>query len=167
MYSRPKYIVINTGPLLALIAAFNSLDLLRKCFDHIIVPLEVSDEILNGKKDFGKAVFQNVRFLEIQKSYCNTGSLLWNVLDKGEASVIQTALDRKVNLVCIDEAVGRRYARLNKLALTGSCGIILFAKKNNLISNISDPLKKMKDHGIWLSKTLLENMRTFSGDDIV
>ena len=57
----------------------------------------------------------------------------------GEAAVIQLALEENIQTVCIDEAVGRRIARLNNLSLTGLIGILLRAKISGypLLSNAS------------------------------
>lgn len=40
-----------------------------------------------------------------------------------QPAVIQLALDKGIQTVCIDETVGRKIARLNNLTLTGSIGI--------------------------------------------
>ena len=67
-----------------------------------------------------------------------------NTLDRGEASVIQTALDLDIALVAIDEVVGRRAARLAGLQITGSIGILLKARKQGLIHNRSDCLTRLR-----------------------
>jgi predicted nucleic acid-binding protein len=66
---------------------------------------------------------------------CAIAPYLLNTLDRGEASVIQTALDRHIPLVAIDEVVGRRVARLAGLDVTGS---------------IADSIARLRAHGIWL-----------------
>jgi len=53
---------------------------------------------------------------------------LRNSLDLGEAAVIQLALQHGIPLVAIDETVGRRFARLSGLTVTGAIGILLRAK---------------------------------------
>ena len=74
-----------------------------------------------------------------------------NTLDRGEASVIQTALDLDIALVAIDEVVERRAARLAGLQITGSIGILLKARKQGLIHSMSDCFTRLRAHGIWLS----------------
>lgn len=78
--------------------------------------------------------------------------LLENVLDRGEASVIQLALDLQIPMVCIDETAGRRIARLCGLKLTGSVGILVRAKKEKRLSSVTEALNKMEMKGIWLSE---------------
>lgn len=49
-----KSVVIDTGPILSIIAAFGSLEVLSKLYKKVLVPLEVCDEILaGGPKSFG------------------------------------------------------------------------------------------------------------------
>lgn len=78
--------------------------------------------------------------------------LLRNSLDRGEAAVIQLALDQKVGTVCIDETAGRRIAKLSNLHVTGSIGILLRAKKEGIPIVIRDAIARMKEQGIWLGE---------------
>jgi len=41
-------IVINTGPILALIAGYGDLSLLERLYRHVLVPFEVRQEIMAG-----------------------------------------------------------------------------------------------------------------------
>jgi len=46
MLKMRKTIVINTGPLIALVAGFGDLSILQKIYDRVIVPYEVTKEML-------------------------------------------------------------------------------------------------------------------------
>jgi len=81
-------------------------------------------------------------------------TFLKNSLDKGEAAVIQTAVNNHIETVCIDEVVGRRIARLHNLKLTGSFGIIIKAKKMGVEINIEKWISNMRKHRIWISQRL-------------
>ncbi|MFZ3158113.1 MAG: DUF3368 domain-containing protein [Smithella sp.] len=80
---------------------------------------------------------------------------LQNTLDRGEASVIQTALQQGIKLVCIDETAGRRVARLSNLRVTGSIGILLKAKSMGYVLSIPEAINRMRDRGIWLSPDVI------------
>ena len=71
-------------------------------------------------------------------------------MDRGEASVIQTALDEGIETVCIDEAVGRRVARLNGLKVTGSIGVLLRAERTGWNFSMAEAIRRMIGQGIWL-----------------
>jgi len=152
----PKKIVINTGPILALIAGFGNLNILKSLYKKVFVPYEVSQEIFaGGSTGFGINEFIDANFLYKIKKPIFIPPHLRNSLDLGESSVIQTALDNNIQTVCIDEAVGRRVARLNELKLTGSLGIMIKAKNEGHSFLLSDVIHKMQSKGIRLSKRLI------------
>ncbi len=110
---------------------------------------------MGGKDAFGLDVFKQASWLEIRHSPVVLPPYLQNSLDRGEASVIQTALQEGIELVCIDEVVGRRIARLSKLSLTGSIGILLKAKSMGYPISIPEALSQMRARGIWLSESVV------------
>ncbi len=149
-------IVINTGPILALIAGLGSLSILNSLYQQVVVPYEVREEILaGGSSGFGIEELSKAKFLTKLSSPAAIHPYLRNSLDLGESSVIQTALDKNIQTVCIDEAVGRRIARLNGLTLTGSLGIMIRAKREGHAILLRDAVSRMRKHGIWLSERLV------------
>lgn len=160
-----RAMVINTGPLIALVAATGSLDILQRLKSRIVVPFEVGHEILaGGQSGFAVAEYTAASFLEKLSHPTQTGLFLSNILDLGEASVIQTALDLGISTVCIDEVAGRRIARLNGLSLTGSLGIILKIKQQDPSISVRTMLDAMHRHGIWVGKNLAESTIKIAGE---
>ncbi|NEP90721.1 MAG: DUF3368 domain-containing protein [Okeania sp. SIO2C2] len=152
----PQKIVINTSPLIALIAAVNDLTILQSLYSEVHVPLEVCQEILaGGTNNFAVAEFQADTWLQKSSSILNISPLLLNSLDRGEASVIQLALNENIETVCIDEIVGRRIARLSGLSVTGSIGILLRAKQKGYPLSIKTAIQKMLNRNIRLSETVI------------
>lgn len=151
-----KQIVINTSPLLALSAALGDLSLLKFLYSQVFVPFEVCQEIeKGGLSGFSVGEFKAAHFLNKLDKPLTISPFLKNSLDIGEASVIQLALDKGIQTVCIDETVGRRIARLNNLTLTGSIGILIRAYKENHVFSMSDAIKNMQARGIWLSDSVI------------
>ncbi len=100
-------LVINTGPLLALIAGIGTLSFLELMYKRVLVPFEVSEEIkAGGSTGFGVKEFDGSDFLVKWQKPLTINPFLRNALDLGEASVIQLALDENISTVCIDESVG-------------------------------------------------------------
>jgi len=158
-------IVINTGPILALIAALGDLEVLKSLYKEVHVPVEVGREILvGGTLEFGVQQFMDASWLNKWKIQQAIPPFLDNTLDQGEAAVIQLALSEKIRTVCIDESVGRRVARLNGLLLTGSVGILLRAKREGLMSSVGKPLQRMQKNGIWLSDRVVSFALRQSGE---
>ena len=150
-------IVINTSPLIAIVAAMGGFNVLQSLYTNVIVPFEVSQEILiGGTTGLGVTEFQADFWLQKQTVPVNISPILLNSLDIGEASVIQLALNKNISTVCIDEAVGRRIARLSGLAVTGSIGILLRAKKEGYPLSIKTAIEKMLNHNIRLSQRVID-----------
>jgi predicted nucleic acid-binding protein len=156
MPERMVRLVTNTTPLISITAAMGDLDVLRFLYQQVVVPFEVAEEIrVGGKVGFAVDVFQQADWLDIQPSPVKLSPFLSNALDKGEAAVIQTAMDLNVPLVCIDEVVGRRMARLCNLTLTGSIGVLLKAQQLGYPLDMAMAIQNMQSHGIWLSEKVI------------
>ena len=148
-----RTLVINTGPVLALIAALGDLALLDELYERVVVPRSVADEIsVGGHSGFGVEVFHRSTFLDVQSRHCQISSFLQRALDPGEASVIQTAEDFSIPRVCIDEAAGRRVARLYGLSVTGSLGILIKGIRVGKKIDLSLCIKNMRLQGIWIGE---------------
>jgi len=147
-------IVINTGPLIALVAGLGDLDIL-KMYRSVYVPFEVAQELLvDDAGRFAATQFVESRWLKKESQPVIISSYLMNALDKGEAAVIQLALDRQIHTVCIDEIAGRRHARLNGLSVTGSIGILLRAKREGCVDSVREAISQMERRGIWLGSNV-------------
>jgi predicted nucleic acid-binding protein len=151
-----RTLVTNTTPLIALTAATGSLDVLRFLYERVVVPLEVQTEVrAAGPQALGVHALNQATWLDCQTQEVPIAPYLANTLDKGEAAVIQTAINNHIPLVCIDEAVGRRVARLSGLTLTGSIGVLLKAKKQGYNVSMEQAIERMRSHGIWLSEDVI------------
>lgn len=107
---------------------------------------------------FAAREFTEADWLEKRQQALNISLYLLNSLDRGEAAVIQLALDEGISTVCIDEVSGRRIARLHGLLVTGSIGILLRAKREGYLQAIGEAIERMERKGIWLS----EKVRRFA-----
>ncbi|MBP7865801.1 MAG: DUF3368 domain-containing protein [Acidobacteria bacterium] len=150
-------LIINTGPILALIAATGSLEVLRGRYGTVRTTWEVARELEAGGGDrFGARAFREASWLQLEEHPLTLTPYLVNLLDPGEASVIQLCLQVKEAMVCIDEVVGRRVARLHNMKLTGSIGILLKARAKRFPVSIPDALRNMREKGIWLSEKVIQ-----------
>ena len=163
---KSKFIVINTSPLISLVAALGTLEILNDLYEEVIVPFAVCEEILKSQnKVFAQAEFQNSTWLNKQNQPIHISEFLLNSLDLGEASVIQVALNEKIRTVCIDETVGRRIARLNGLQLTGSVGILLKYKQYKPSLSIQKAIQNMINYNIYLSQNVISFAIKTAGEE--
>ena len=87
----PRDLVINTGPILALVAA-GHFDILRKLFAKVVVPYEVVQEVeAGGRTQFAREEFRATSWLDRRATATALPPLLQATLDPGEAAVIALA----------------------------------------------------------------------------
>lgn len=159
MRDKPS-IVVNTGPVLALVAATGDLEIMRRLYDRVVVPYEVISELeASDSRPFGVDVLARSTWLIRRTDPATIPALLSHSLDRGEAAVIQVAMEERIGLVCIDEAAGRRVARLSGLTVTGSIGVVLRAMAEGYPLDLEAAIVGMRSHGIWLSDRVVEEAR--------
>ncbi|MCG8542065.1 MAG: DUF3368 domain-containing protein [Clostridia bacterium] len=121
-----------------------------KLYNSVIVPYEVTQEILaKGEEHVDAKIYSMDSMLDKRINPIQLDPFLSNSLDKGEASVIQTAINEGIETVCIDEIAGRRIARLNNLI-----GIIISAIRNGERIDIKNVINNMRINRVWISKKL-------------
>ena len=158
-------LVVNTGPLIALVAALDEITVLRSLYAEVLVPFEVSREMgAKGEHAFAARQFEQARWLTKKDRPLEIMPLLANSLDRGEAAVIQLALNEQVPTVAIDEAVGRRFAKLSGLRVTGSVGILLRARREGVPFSMRAALEKMRDRGVWLGQRVVDYALAQAGE---
>ncbi|MBU0716804.1 MAG: DUF3368 domain-containing protein [Planctomycetes bacterium] len=161
----PRELVINTGPLIALTAALGDLKLLSVLYQRVIVPLEVCDEILvQNATRYGAAEFHAASWLEKRSAATAISPFLRNVLDLGEAAVIQVAANERVGTVCIDEPVGRRIARLHGLRVTGTLGVLIRGKREGQPIELRRAIERMQGKGVRLSERVIRDALKEAGE---
>lgn len=68
-------------------------------------------------------------------------------LDPGEAEAIALAIERKADLLLVDERRGRRTARASGVRVTGLLGVIAQAKRTGLIGEAKPVIDALRDVG--------------------
>ncbi len=148
-------------------AATGNLNILSMLYKGVFVPYEVTQEIsISNIHKFAVKEFNEASFLSKAEKPLILSPILRNILDIGEASVIQLAINKKIQTVCIDEKVGRRVAKLNNLSLTGSIGILIKAKNKGYITSMKNAIYKMKNKGIYLSENIIEFALKHTNEDL-
>lgn len=144
-------LVINTGPLISF-SHIDAFDVLRQLPLRIVTTEIVREEFLCGSDS---PVGDWPDWLEILPLQQQIPPLATISLDRGEASVIQLALEKSIETVCIDEVLGRRCAKALKLQVTGSLGLLGVAKRHGVIAAARPLIAAMSSHGNWFRKELV------------
>ena len=85
--------------------------------------------------------------------------------DAGEAAAIQMAIEQQADLLVIDDKKGRRVAKMKGLAIVGTGGLLLAAKKAGLLREIAPILEKLIAGGYRLSTALRDQLLKIAGEE--
>lgn len=151
-------IVSNASPLIFL-GKIEKLDLLNKY--KIIIPKQVYEEINKGV-EIGKEDAQKIKAL-VEKNIIKVEEVEINKeiekqnLGIGEKAAISLAINKKIDMVLLDERKARRIAKFYKLKPKGTIGILVETYKNNRISKkeLSESIKKLIDEGYRINEKLI------------
>lgn len=149
-------VITNTSPLLNL-AAIGEERLLPNLFGKVSAPIMVGEEIdslrlRDPRFRFAKAT-DAAYFVAVRDSTRVT--ILSLLLDPGEAEAIALALELRADLILLDERKASRIARQLGLKTLGLLGVLLLAKRRNLIHQVTPLLDRLESEaGFWLSREL-------------
>ena len=158
-------IICNSSPLVAL-SMIGHLDLLKQLYHRVIVPKAVIREVVeSGLGRIGAHEVETASWLERKALDIPPDPLLANELGSGESEVIAMAFRLNAGLVLIDERRARRIAeQAYNLRVKGSAGILVAAKKANLIPAIKPLLESMAAQSYYLSHRLIERACREAGE---
>lgn len=148
-------IIADSSPLISL-AILKRLDLLTDLDTEIYIPQAVFNEISRPNKPYSQVLTafckDRVRTVKNQMAV----AMLTSDVDVGEAEAIVLALEMGVTDILIDDAKGRRAAKLKGLQVIGTIGILLVAKQRGLIMLIQPELDALLAHNIHIGHRLYE-----------
>lgn len=153
MNTEPEIIVINTGPLI-LLGKIGALDIAGRLPVSFISPPGVREELDNGVEEGHPEV--NPPWLEIRKLRSSVSPIVEMSLDRGEAEVIQLALDYGIRDVCLDDLRGRRMAKAVGLRVSGLLGLLARAKLLGIIPRLAPLTEKLLKAGGRYSTRLIK-----------
>ena len=88
---------------------------------------------------------------------------LTELLDRGEAEAIVLAQSEEAKLL-IDERKGRAVARRRGVTVIGTGGVLLLAKRADVIDQIAPILDELASHGYRLSDGLRGELLLLAGE---
>jgi len=130
-------IVSNTSPISNL-AKVGQLGLMQKIYGRILIPYAVNEELLDERAgETVVTVVQSSTWLEIHSVQSQqVVAALRTRVNVGEAEAIALAVEVGASRLLIDERLGRQAAKEFGLKITGVLGILLLAKRQNLIEAV-------------------------------
>ena len=151
-------VVVNTSPLICLFKS-GLQDLLPGLFQEISVPEAVMKEVTaSGKSDFPAKNLAQQQWLKTATGIpLDLRVLAWD-LGPGESEVISFALINPSYRVVLDDREARRCAVTLGCKSIGTAGILVLARRHNLLPSLREAFSKLSNSGLWLSRDLVEEL---------
>jgi predicted nucleic acid-binding protein len=159
-------VVSDTSPVLSL-ARIGRLDLLRVLYQQVLIPSSVYQELkASSSQPPGQIDFDAVPWLIVATPLDRRRvEELREDLDLGEAEAIVLAMERRADLLLIDERRGRRVAHASGLAITGLLGVVAQAKRSGLIDAARPVLDDLiRIARFWIGPDLYTEVLTQLGE---
>jgi predicted nucleic acid-binding protein len=149
-------VVADASALLAL-GKLDRLDLLRDLFQQVSIPSTVSHEIartLPRLPDW-------IRVIEPRSVSAIRDAV---GLHQGEIEAIALALEVHASLLILDDLPARRHALGAGLAIIGTAGVLVMAKRSSLIPSVREPLDALRRSGFRLRQDVYEQILIDAGE---
>lgn len=163
-------LVISNSSTLIHLAAIGRLTLLKEFYGKVVIPTAVWREVVEKGKGRTGAV-------EVEKAHqagwveiasCEDEPvlrLLKRDLDEGEAEAIALAINRKANLILLDETEARSVAELYGLPKTGVIGILMRAREAGKVQSLRMELEKLRNQGgFWIDEEFYQQVLSVVGE---
>ena len=149
-------IISNSSPLIGL-DRIGQLELLQRLFNTIVVPPAVVHEVgvvttlpaWIEQRDLKQAIGPHI---------------LSAALGAGESEAISLALEAQARLLILDDRPARRLAQALRITVIGTVGVVLLAKRANLLPAIRPSLDALLQHDFRISQRLYEQALSDAGE---
>jgi len=148
-------IVITDASCFITLDKIDGMHLLHSLYKHVLTTPEIAAE-------FGKRLPD---WIEV-KAVLNRDLLykFAETVDIGEASAMALASEIHADLLIIDDAGGRRFAKKLELNITGTIGVIISAKHNGIILSIKPYIIKIQQTNFRISDWLISQILKEAGE---
>ncbi len=161
-------IVVSDSSVLIHLAAIGHLELLKVKFGEVIVPKAVWREVVvDGEGRPGADEVRQASWIKMHEVHSRPLVItLTQHLDDGESEAIALAVEAEADLVLLDERDARNAAEALGLDILGVIGILIWAKRENLIQSLKDAIVQLRQiTGFRLSDRLYTTVLAAAGED--
>ena len=159
-------LVFNASPLIVLAKA-RLLDLFITLGSPALVPQAVVDEVIrvDHPDDPARLWFQSPPApVQIVPSPSPTSFLAAWDLGEGESAVISVAHREPDSVAILDDLAARRCAHAHGIKVMGTIGLVLLAKQNALIPEVTQSLEAIVAAGLFIAPHHLVAIRSHAGE---
>lgn len=153
-----RIVVADTGPLHYLVL-IDSISVLPKLFESVMIPATVRNELLAPRTPdvLRQWIVRAPQWLEIVADPAPVPDPSLARLDEGERCTVQLALSVRATLVLIDDRVGVLAAERKGLLVTGTLGILDLAANHGLL-DIESSIQRLTATNFRYSQALTDQV---------
>lgn len=156
--------ISNTSPLLYLYR-IGGIEWLPTLFDVVWTPSAVADELQTGRdRGYDVPVPSNYRWLKIVDPAAMPSEWLALDLGRGEIAAMALALEVSEYVVLLDDSLARRTAQAAGLEVWGTLKVLLEAKSQGMIAQISPYVTQLTQAGMWISADVRQRILRLAGE---
>lgn len=147
-----RRVIVNSTPLIALCNA-DLLIILKKLYEEITIPQAVFDEVTAKSDSACHQLKNNLDWINVEQINDAEDRKMYKAkLHAGEVDVMILAqTEPKADLVIIDDNAAKKTAKYLGLTVTGTLGVLLKAKRENIVDSVKEPLEKIQKNGFFIS----------------
>ena len=159
-------IVSNTTPISNFLH-LGQMEILKKIFKKLHVPMAVHSEIeayFSGNDQWQGSLDEGfIIRTEIQTS--QKIKELMTHLHMGEAEALCLCIENNARLCLIDDRDARIIALLNKIPITGTLGVLLKAKKMEIVESVKKLMDRLRaDNHYWIDDATYKKVLSLSDE---
>ncbi len=143
--------------------------ILNSLFDRVVVPPAVAAELERSNGPYRRIELSRFDFIHVTQPQNPEIVLeLSHILDPGESEALALASEVPDSLLLIDEKAGRRQARKMNLHVVGTVGILVTARRRELLPAIGPILEVLRTElRFSLSDDVIAEAVRAAGDESV
>jgi predicted nucleic acid-binding protein len=140
-------VIVSDSSSLISLARIGKLDLLRRLYGELVIPQAVWNEVtVKGAGQAGAEELKSAAWIKtVTVANDELVLALQRDLDAGEAEAIALALEKKADLLLMDERLGRETAQYFGLRYIGLLGILTEAKHKGEVEAIKPVLDLLRN----------------------
>ena len=160
----PK-VIVNSTPLIIL-SNINHLDLLKKIYSDIYIPEAVFNEVTEKEDSACQQIKNNMGWIHVCKITNESQKRMYQAkLHAGEVEVMILAQEKpEADLVILDDNAAKKTAKFLGLKVTGSLGVILKAKKMDIIKDVTSLMNQLISNGFYITKKIYDLVKSEAGE---
>jgi predicted nucleic acid-binding protein len=160
---RIEQVVVNASPLIVLMRSGQA-ELLPQLFREIVIPEVVWQEVVaGGHLDQAALGLQAAPWAKPTPVGLSPRVTAWN-LGAGESAVLTFALENPRYRAVLDDRAARRCASTLGIAILGTGGVLVLAKRRSLLRSVKEGLDQLQQAGLWLSPEIINLLMKEAGE---